>query len=146
VSGVDLVTFLRARLDEDERVARAAIGGPWEVGPTFGARDNRVYVRAEGDLIDSVGTCVIAGQIPNVPEWRSNAQHIARHDPARVLREVEAKRRRMERHERLTAFGQPDRCRWCGRDTFVPWPCPDIQGDLAVYADRPGYRDEWRPT
>ena len=98
-----LVAFLRARLDEDEQDARDATGGSWEVGPSFGARNSRVYVRPEGDLLDTIGTCegdrindcgtcVIACQVSNVPQWRGNARHIARHDPARVLADVAAHR------------------------------------------------------
>jgi hypothetical protein len=67
-----LIEFLTARLDEEERMARDATGGPWEVGPTFGAHDSRVYVQPAGDGIDTIGTCVIAGQVANMPEFRAN--------------------------------------------------------------------------
>jgi hypothetical protein len=97
----DLVARLRhawdereRQLDEDERVALASDPGPWEVGPTFGARDSRVYVREASEQgIDTIGTCVIAGQVANKTRFRENAQHIARHDPSRVLAEVQRGRR-----------------------------------------------------
>jgi len=89
----ELVVFLRAALDRDEQVALASDPGPWEVGPTFGAKDSRVYVREVSDRgIDTIGTCVIAGQVANKTRFRQNAGHIARWDPARVLAEVKAKR------------------------------------------------------
>lgn len=61
--------------------AGAASFGPWEVGPSFGARDSRVYVRPEGGF-DWVGSTddprpVITGQVANVAEFRANATHIA---------------------------------------------------------------------
>src|SRR5699024_3770632 len=87
----EIVEFLRARLDEDEAVARKAIegyrSGEWEMRyPPYagsgvyvvGEEDGYVTCDQEG-LSDSVGTDGIG-------------RHIARHDPARVLREVGAKR------------------------------------------------------
>ena len=88
----DLVERIRSALDEAEKVARGADWGPWEVGPSFGARDNRVYVRREGDLIDSIGNCVIAGQVSNMPQFRQNAIFIAANNPAVVLRTIQAHR------------------------------------------------------
>lgn len=78
-------------LREAARVLReragAASSGPWEVGPTFGARDSRVYVRTEG-AFDWVGSAdaaepqtVMACQVANVPWFRANAAYIATMDP-----------------------------------------------------------------
>lgn len=94
-----LIEFLKDRLDEDEGLARSADPGPWEVGPTFGARESRVYVRQQGVLIDTIGTCVFTGQVSNTPRYRANAAHVARHNPERTLREVEAKRAVLAEHE-----------------------------------------------
>jgi len=123
---MDLIAFVEARLTDDEAQARAATGGVWMVGPNFGGRDNRVYVTFEAAGIDTAGTCVIAGQVSNMPEFRANAAHIARHDPARVLREVEAKRA-------ILALQDADHDSW-----FLPL--------LALpYDDHPDYRSEWAP-
>jgi hypothetical protein len=134
----DLIAFISARLDEDEQMARAATYGVWVVGPTFGARDNRVYVKPEGFGIDTIGTCVIAGQVSNTPEFRANAQHIARHDPARVLREVEAKRRLVFQFEHrgnaVRGAIQPS--------TGGVWD--DLLRLLALpYADHPDFQAGW---
>ena len=70
------------------------------------------------------------------------AAHIARHDPARVLAEVEAKRRIVRAH-----------AKWCegrceakypegGFDAAHYW---SIKSLAAAYADHPDYREEWRP-
>lgn len=69
--------------------------------------------------------------------WRGPTdRHIHNHSPARVLREVEAKRATLQRHERLTGTTT---CQLC-------WPmwC-DIYTMATVYSDRPGYQPEWTP-
>lgn len=83
----DLVAFLRARLDEDEQTARAAASGPWirheHVAGVHvdDAAEGRIYRTAVAD-------CRRVRDGYGVP----NALHIVRHQPARVLAEVEAKR------------------------------------------------------
>ncbi len=126
----ELIAFLRAALDEDERVALASDPGPWEVGPTFGAQDSRVYVREAGyPGIDTVGTCVIAGQVANKTRFRENAVHIARWDPARVLAEVEAKRRILAMYDDYHAERRH--------------LAPVIWEIAQPYAGRDGWREEW---
>jgi Family of unknown function (DUF6221) len=76
----DLVQFLRARLDEDEALAREAPAGPWHIG----------------NAVDPTQPCSVH-MFPSVRlvadglNWLV-AEHIARHNPARVLDEVAAKR------------------------------------------------------
>lgn len=109
----DLIAFLRARLDEDEAAARAAVeperpGIHWawfdgetdeEVVPTLDREyideESRVSLRTRERyparmLLDNM---LPAFPIPYGQEIRSGvAAHIARWDPARVLAEVAAKR------------------------------------------------------
>lgn len=73
------------------------------------------------------------------------AGHIARHDPARVLAECEAKRRIVEEYAERDADVDlmlgPDVTRqrqWSGLHMAVNLLA-------AVYADHPDYRDEWKP-
>lgn len=76
----DLIAFIRARLDEDEAAANAGarrVGMPWRAEPQPGTPG--------GLVIDELGLVGSTG-------GRYAAEHIARHDPARVLREVEALR------------------------------------------------------
>lgn len=119
----DLITWLRAQLDADERVARAATPGPWVwlAGRVFQEHgDDRIVVPTVNDL------AVVE------PE---DLAHIARHDPARVLAEVQAKRRLVSEAEHYLNYedhGLP-LAEWIL--TFLALP----------YADVPGYRDEWRP-
>jgi hypothetical protein len=121
----DLIAFLRARLDEDEQAAVAAAGQPayfdWEVHEA-GPR-KQPEIRVTGKSYQVVG---------GVDD--STAEHIARHDPARVLLEVEAKRR-------LIQWGEWIRGDFSGSDVWK-----DVLPLLALpYADHSDYRAEWRP-
>jgi hypothetical protein len=137
---MDLVTFLTARLDEDEAIAKAATESapaPWVPGgEDYGAP---MVADATGDpLIYDEGT-------PTVQE----SAHIARHDPARVLRDVAAKRATLKRHRLYPV--QPPICGTCcggGGDevSSVPWPCPDVCAVATVYSDHPGYDPAWAPA
>ncbi|MEV0598568.1 DUF6221 family protein [Streptomyces sp. NPDC050315] len=85
----DLVAFLRARLDEDEAVARAAFPAPWT------RRDHVAGVHADDATQERPFGSAVADcrRVPGGFGYgTANADHIARHDPARVLAEVEAKR------------------------------------------------------
>lgn len=139
----DLVQWLRAQLDDDESAALGAKGdtlGRWtrDDGPPEGIV-----------LYDKSGKLTV-GQ----------ARHIARHDPARVLREIEAKRRllddytatariRDEAAERIKAAGDhpdpKDLETWdrAQRESAI------LEGPVQLAAlpfnDRRGYCEEWRP-
>jgi hypothetical protein len=83
---MDLIEFLRARLDEDEVAARVNVSplpnshtGEWQ----FIADERGMQVRDAGN-----DTLIVRHT------WLNEGDHIARHDPARVLAEVEATRRR----------------------------------------------------
>lgn len=121
MSGMDdLVTWLRAQLDEDERVAREALAWrddrmtdheyAWSLTSRLNGRPKRHHV------------------IPGAPT------------PARVLAEVAAKRRLLQQFElRAAAVRGID-----GVQTGGVWD--DMLRLLALpYADGPGYREEWRP-
>jgi len=120
----DLAAFLAARLDEDENRARAA-QAEWD-SPS---------VRYEWeDLPDEVFA------------------HARTHDPARVLREVAAKRAILELHHirRIGTWPVCTHCRPVDPEytddlTSEPWPCRTLRALAAVYSDHPGYRQEWAP-
>ncbi|MFD3654350.1 DUF6221 family protein [Streptomyces sp. NPDC058620] len=119
----DLVQFLRDRYDEVERIARAATPGPWEQTP------KRVGCLASADyweVVDCSGT----------PTARENAEHAAQHDPARVLRDIDAKR------QAVGACAE-----WLHDSTDGIDPCAaSVLAALALpYADHPKYKQTWRP-
>ena len=122
-----LTAFLKARLDEDEATAKAAAGGDPGGSTARTAKDVAV------------------------------ALHVGMHDPARVLREVEAKRAIVAEHEpdRVGKFGSEEaaRCLVCLTDRegyeelweADEWPCATLRTLAAVYRDHPDYRSEWKP-
>jgi hypothetical protein len=141
----DLAQWLTAQLDADERIARAATKGPWLV-------DCETYAEA---LIAGDGTSVIAGGRwggeASAFESTEDAIHIAAHDPARVLREVEAKRATLaECAAAEAALDQASRDRDTARYNAVraEWQVLRriIRRDAAAYSDRPGYLAKWAPS
>jgi hypothetical protein len=124
----DLTAFLAARLDEDEAAAKAALEQSAEEGTQWWFDD----------------------AAPETPR----EFHVARHDPARVLREVEAGRTILAEHvpyDCTEPKGQ--RCFRCASDRAYrsgaaiheAWPCLTLRILAAVYSDHPDYRPEWKP-
>lgn len=125
----DLAQWLREQLADDEQTARAAHQPNWLTDGRRGLR----YGLDDEWMADALTT--------------ADADHIARHDPARVLREIDAKRRIIDLCEpplvEVTGLrdSEPQYLPGAG----APWG-EDVLRLLALpYADRPGYRDEWRP-
>lgn len=143
VPDLTVVEFLRARLDEDEQVAQEALNdgsGEWTWDcPHEGladpppSHDLCAEVRGEWIVVYNEG-----GHTPG------QARHIARHDPARVLRDVTAKRRIVDLHDgshECSSHG--DNCTWIDGDLR---PHCDTLALLAeVYDQHPDYNERWRP-
>ncbi|HEY5987343.1 MAG TPA: DUF6221 family protein, partial [Streptosporangiaceae bacterium] len=104
----------RAQLDEDERVAKAAAEDWLDVGVAVVAADEGVPFAAPDSTVD----------------------HIAHHDPARVLRDVKADRKLLQmiawldKYEDGSAYGFAQTVLKIRAERFD---------------DRPGWREEWRP-
>ncbi|MEV8046397.1 DUF6221 family protein [Streptomyces griseoluteus] len=129
----DLVQWLTAQLDVEDRVARAAAE---ESHPEWSPGDKNL-----GSQVSTAeyGDPVVVGPWDYL-DWDVR-QHIAAHDPARVLREIDAKRRVMKRHHDFQGW-----CAGCGNDlTNQINDCPELRDLASTYADRPGFREEWRP-
>lgn len=129
----DLVAFLRARLDEDEQAAHEAAteGGHWsQQAIGVGRRRLIHYVGASPDPhVVRSDSEVARGNHAQI------ARHIARHDPARVLREVEADRRIIERYEQMKADGESH---W-----YLIYETLKLRA--LPHADHPDYDESWRP-
>lgn len=136
----DLVRWLGVQLDEDQRIAEAARGqgeGRWHHETSY----------PNGYVYDGGVQPVVYDESTPSPE---EAEHIAAHDPARVLREIDAKRRIMECHEAWVASNGDTICGRCGREHIDGrpgghFPCQTLRLLALPYADRPGYVEEWRP-
>ena len=88
-----LTEFLEARLVEDELNATAAIDGPAQWHALYSYRDVK----------DSDGHYIVLAdsRCPTAEQ----AEHIARHNPARILRQCEAVRAVIAQFLRLDALG-----------------------------------------
>ncbi|MFD9256943.1 DUF6221 family protein [Streptomyces sp. NPDC059538] len=143
-----LVQFLRARHDEDEEAARRAGDSFRQIG------DTGVIVATEGDRAEECATA----------NWAGIAEHIARHDPARVLAEVDAKRRLVELHGIVhreigwLADGEEERgevpvCGHCvqrnahylSRTDVPEGACTTLRLLALPDSSHPDYKPEWRP-
>lgn len=121
---IDIVKFLRARLDEDEAGALSASrnGGRWI---------------SQEEHVETVEGCLIADF-----ELKSDSSHCSEHDPARVLREVAAKRAMIEpfdqavrKHEWL--HDPWHRAIWTLHLRNAIYPL------ATVYSDHPDYDRKW---
>lgn len=150
----DLVQFLRARLEEDARDAIQAGGKAWAWEQHHGDMCNDPTC-PYGELATD-DTVLMSVHGYDVKEGWSGAAHIARHNPARVLRRVEADRQIVRRHDRAVLragggaqhFATETVCRSCEPNLQFPelsWPCPTLRLLALPYADHDDYRPEWRP-
>ena len=134
------MTFLRARLDEDEAVAMAATGTAWAWEATGDKDSSWAVGHVEGEdgrplsgEIDHGQGIVIDGVCESINGNLADAAHIARHHPARALREVAFKRAILGQYR--TAAG------WSGDN----WPL-SLRLLTAVWSGHPDYQPEWAPS
>jgi Family of unknown function (DUF6221) len=139
----DLVEFLRARLDEDEAVAQAAVipahDAPNAYKPHPPLSRWRYSDGGEVEIdYDDPGPYPEPWRVTQDSEglspaicYETHGHHIARYDPARILAEVDAKRRIIEHHR---------------PDDICDEACTTLRLLALPYADDPDYRDEWKPN
>lgn len=135
---IEMVTWLRAQIDDDERMAKdgAEGGACWSIATSRAMSSAGVWAN---DASDPSVPVVYDEGYPSIKQ----AAHIARHDPARVLREAAAKRAIVD---------------WC--DDALPADMHFLDdvtamrahaalvvlGHLAsAYEDRPDWQEDWRP-
>lgn len=120
----DLARWLGEQLSIDAAKARETAD---EYGAVWTVDDAMESVRGDtgADVLDE----------PGAPR-----AYIAEWDPARVLREIDADRVLLVQYERLKYEVMPDDMTGVFALEAV------LRAKAAVYADRPGYREEWAPT
>lgn len=138
----DLVRWLGEQLDKDAaraEEAAAARGGHWSAQSWQNGRHAaRHYVgaSAEAGVVRSDSEIMTGGA--------AVVRHAAAHDPARVLREIDAKRKIVQLLAETIEAGE----NYKGPDYYDGVnACERTLELLALpYADRPGYRAEWAPS
>lgn len=137
MTGVDLVTFLLERLDEDESAAQRTQPGPWMAVPA--AMPGEVEVRHQ--MLDGRPDVAVAvATTHGLYCAGSDAEHIARYDPARVLAELEAKRAIVAQCAPLLDEAP------CDVDAAGADLADDVLRLLALpYAEHSDYQQEWKP-
>ncbi|MDF6017058.1 DUF6221 family protein [Streptomyces sp. JH34] len=136
----ELLAFLRARLDEQEAAAAAAGG----TSADWRALGTGIYCTASLD--DDVPPLVTTGpEVGGSDEDAARTEHIALHDPAQVLREVEATRGLLKQYttpetdDGLTdALNQYRAIQRMAVDMAV-------RHLAQAYADHPDYQPQWHP-
>jgi hypothetical protein len=126
----DLVAWLRAQLDDDERVASRI------------SESQRTWNTAGGWPETGPDTVMAAGGPVAEEVDEFDAEHIARWDPARVLAEVDAKRRIIDSCARHAGFVRPAAVAGtvdgvADRGDTGSSPCRSLTGPATVA--------EWRP-
>ncbi len=128
----DIAAFIAARLDEDEAIANRAARkrrGPWRV------------------LGDAARALVHGNRGPDLPVADTPglmiADHIARHDPARALREVAALRDIVDAYQECLKIqaGFKEVSSEEARRDALEMCCRQI---AAIWADHPGYDETWK--
>jgi hypothetical protein len=123
-----LPEWLRAQFDEDERIVRGCSGTEWWEHP-------KNWVSAPP--LNRVALVVHDG----------DRAHIIRHDPSRVLREIDAKRGVLRQYEDVREqVRNPVSAENRQAARIEQGALGDVMRLLALpYADRPGYDEAWRP-
>jgi hypothetical protein len=117
----ELMAWIRQQIDADQRVA-------------LNVRESqRQWSTAGGWPEYGPDTVVAAGGTVAEELDEADARHIARWDPARALRQVEVNRQILDWAEE-----------WLEREV-APWNTDLIRMVGLQFADRAGYREEWRP-
>lgn len=132
----DLVQWLTAQLDADERIARAATAGPWRAHDTHLGQYGHAATVLSGDGND-IDLRAWLPSMSNEPwdEKRNvwaDAAHIAAHDPARVLRDIDRNRRTLTRCQEAMFAASP---------MLVHFAKQTLREMALSFSDRPGYAE-----
>lgn len=154
-----LVEFLRARFDDDERIAGSATPGPWtwtgeqcyagekcgddhrhpawgHMGPDLRGAGDEFVLFSGGHDADQITVA------------RPDADHIACWDPRRAIAEVAAKRAILDDHWNLNAELDEEhwvcaRCHDRSRHDAMRWPCPTLRALVLPFRDHPDFNPAW---
>lgn len=167
-----LTEFLLARIAEDEAVAVRATASPWVEGVRRKGEPGRWRgIDCYSVLADRTQFFIEEFETVADTEVAQDAAHIARHDPARVLAECEAKRAIIAFHESWPTLVQTpakferddvnldnytyrmsQEIAWLTTREYVarfgidPPTAPILAALALPYADHPDYQPEWNQS
>ncbi|MDQ2873977.1 MAG: DUF6221 family protein [Actinomycetota bacterium] len=128
----DLAEFVKARLAEDEELARDAYQGNF-----------RWYGEEEAAHLEESDDPVLYATLEALT--KADARHIVEHGPERVLREVEAKRDILARYEDCLARQEdPDYPSAVARDQAREYEDFVLPNLAAGWSDHPDYTPDMR--
>lgn len=133
----ELVEWLKAQLDEDERIAQAASEWPWTLHP----EGDKILRHNDGTYDDWEDEDLI---VVETMGWssqatRSNGLHVIRWEPSQVVQDIAAKRLIIGYHSGShECSGEDGNCMWIPADEV----CDTVR---ALASACPGYDPSWGP-
>ena len=141
--------FLNARLDEDEAAGKACgdCDGylTWFDSRVLASGDHTIRTQPGNRTVARIRRDDVEGDFGHLLNPDAVAVHIARHDPARTLREVAAKRAIITRYAAvLQSFNDRGNGLWPDVSRREKSHAYATLCDLAaIWSDHPDYRDGW---
>lgn len=126
-----ITEFINARLDEDAAAARES----WYDGQRWLTEEEGVYRWPDDELV-------------HMADRKADARHIARHDPARVLRDIEADRALIAAYTAAREAVPPVDDWYEVADGVKVGLADGLESALKIraerFSDHPDYRQEWK--
>lgn len=125
---MNIIDFIEARIAEDEQIAQAARPGPWidEHGTRIGPKIGDGYL-----MVPESELAPCEDYIPN-----GDTTHIARHDPARALRQCKALRVTVRAIEELVEDGEAP-------SLVEQSTIRNLAPIASIWSDHPDYDTNW---
>lgn len=154
---MNIIDFIRARLDEEQALAEGAFDAQsnrW-IAEGGGKYDEEVTIRSGTEFVVTAGLSGGGGVCD-----RGTADHIAAQDPARTLAHVAALRVVLAAHPPDDPEAKHPECKTCVEDPpgvacwgdelygpdYQAWPCPTLRALASTWTDHPDHNPEWSLT
>jgi Family of unknown function (DUF6221) len=143
----DPIAFGLARLAEEESAATAAQPGPWTLDEWTGGFGRMACVMTPFASAGPGAKTGLTSLAKLGTQDYETARHIALHDPARALREIDKNRKILAEHRPVE---MPLGIAWRGCATCqdpsggrAMFPCKTVRLTLAIWDGHPDYDKRW---
>lgn len=147
----DLIAFVRARLDEEEAAAKNCADSSgnlsWSDCTVMASGDHTIRTVPGNRPVARVRLADSAARDGRTLNPVACANHIARHDPARVLRDIEADRKLLAAYQKTLSL-PPGRDPQVEGEDEIGWRLAlefAIKLRAARFSDHPDYDQGWKP-